>query len=171
MLTGAVGAGVGSLAGGILPNQFGYQLVGRVVSGAIAGGIVSEIYGGNFWQGFAQGAATAAAEFLFNWMMHEPKTFPWLKERPLYPGQVASRALLPGAIIVEGSVLVGVGGYFAPEFAALTVKYGTIYIFGNPNTYQFILDFMQGAAPTLPPASWGGLAGYGTKWTYDQLNK
>jgi hypothetical protein len=69
-LTGAVAAGIGSVTGSILPNKFGYQLVGRVVSGAIAGGIVSEIYGGNFWSGFGQGAYTAAAGFLFNCVVH-----------------------------------------------------------------------------------------------------
>jgi RHS repeat-associated protein len=76
MLTGAVGAGIASGVGGGLSllkiNQFGYQLVGRVVSGAIAGGTASEIYGGKFWQGFAQGAATAAAAFLFNEVAHGP---------------------------------------------------------------------------------------------------
>ena len=76
ILTGAVGAGVGSLTGAglgnltksILPKgmEFASQLITRTVSGGIAGGIVSEIYGGNFWQGFAQGAGTAAAAFLFN---------------------------------------------------------------------------------------------------------
>jgi hypothetical protein len=58
------------VTGSISPDKFGYQLVGRVVSGEIAGGVVSQIYGGNFWQGFAQGAATAAAGFLFNETMH-----------------------------------------------------------------------------------------------------
>jgi len=75
MLTGAVGAGIGSVTGGALTllnvDQFGYQLVARTVTGGVAGGVVSEIYGGNFWQGFAQGAATAAAAFLFNHCFHE----------------------------------------------------------------------------------------------------
>jgi RHS repeat-associated protein len=78
VLTGAVGAGIGSAAGGALTllkvDQFGYQLVARVVSGGIAGGVVSQVYGGNFWQGFAQGAATAAAGFLFNHIVHELMT-------------------------------------------------------------------------------------------------
>jgi len=75
MLTGAVGAGIGAVGGGALTllkvDQFGYQLVARVVSGGIAGGVVSEIYGGNFWQGFAQGAKTAAIAFLFNGELHK----------------------------------------------------------------------------------------------------
>jgi RHS repeat-associated protein len=70
ILTGAVGAGIGALAGGGLQalglKASEYQLVGRVVAGGLAGGVVSEIYGGNFWQGAAQGAGTAAAAFLFN---------------------------------------------------------------------------------------------------------
>jgi hypothetical protein len=64
------------VTGSISPDKFGYQLVGRVVSGAIAGGVVSQIYAGNFWQGFAQGAATAAAGFLFNERLHMVKQGP-----------------------------------------------------------------------------------------------
>ena len=73
-LTGAVAAGVGSLAGNILPDGFGYQLIGQTVVGGIAGGVVSDIYGGNFWRGFAQGAETAAAAFLFNYYVHWRRT-------------------------------------------------------------------------------------------------
>jgi hypothetical protein len=166
MLTGAVGAGIGSMTGSILPDRFGYQLVGRVVSGAISGGVVSQIYGGNFWQGFAQGAGTAAAAFLFNHWVHEGKV-PWLKQERIIPGQL----ILPAIMVFEGAYIggyaVSIGGYCAPEFAALTVRYGTIYILGNPNTYQFIVDFMQGASPTLPPPSIGGYSGGMTKWLYD----
>ena len=152
-LTGAVGAGIGSVTGGALSylkiDQFGFQLVARTVMGGVAGGVASEIYGGNFWQGFALGAGTAAAGFLFNECMHDPKTFPWLKQQPI-PGQLAATCLLPGAVLVEGTVLVGVGAYFAPEFAALTVRYGTIYILGNPTTYQEVVNFITGLSPSPP---------------------
>lgn len=181
MLTGAVGAGIGAVTGGALTHfkveQFGYNLVARTVAGGIAGGIVSEIYGGNFWQGFAQGAATAAAGFLFNCAVSKmieqhpavkgASTFPFLKGKLMYPGQIASKALLPGAVIIEGSVLAGAGALLAPELAALTVKYGTIYIYGSPNTWQFGVDFIQGLAPTLPPVSWGGLGGFIGGRAYD----
>jgi hypothetical protein len=125
-----------------------------VVSGSIAGGIASEIYGGNFWEGFARGAATAAAEFFFNYMCHPEglKTFPWLKQKAI-PGQHVAVCLLPGAVIAEAGILSGTMVLFSPEIGAFIVRNGTIYVLGNARTYEFIVEFLQGCALISPPGA------------------
>ncbi len=187
-LTGAMAAGVGNAVGAILPDDFGYQLVGQMVVGGLTGGVVSEIYGGNFWQGFAMGAGTAAAAFLFNREVHEwmdrvnksmeqfqqsygPKTLPWVKDPGLaIPGHVAMYSLSAGVgTAAAGAPFLFAGLYFAPEVGALTVRYGIIYILGSYNTYQFLAHFPQGYFPTGSiPVSWGGAAGAGTRYLREQ---
>ncbi len=181
ILTGGISGGLGMAVGNLnfIPKDFTSKLLARSLAGGIAGGIAAEIFGGKFGEGFALGASTAAAGFLFNEYIHkmmyptEPKTFPWLKQKP-YPGQLAKDALLPGAVIVEGGIALGAGVALAPEITALGLKYGTIYVLGNPNTYQFIVDFALGIAPTSP-SGLGGYTGIATKtyvisplWNYLQ---
>ena len=70
MVVGGISAGVGNFAGGYLPKNIGYQLVGRTIIGGITGGIAAEIYGADFGEGFKIGAITAAAAVLFNHGLH-----------------------------------------------------------------------------------------------------
>jgi hypothetical protein len=175
-LTGAVGAGIASAVGGALPNKLGYQLVGRVVSGAVACGISAELYGGKFWEGFANGAATAASEFLFNFILHEGfiefNQFPWLKgpSAPLQTGALAALPAAVGAGVVEIAVVGGTLVYIAPGAASLVLQVGTIYVAGNPAAINAFIDFCYNATPVPPtPVSPWGLGSFIGSWIYNQL--
>ena len=81
-------------------------------------------------------------------------------------GTAAAAAALPPAIV--GGTAIGGGLYFGPGAAALAVRSGTIYILGNPKTYQYGLDLVSGVfMPGPPPASWGGYTGSSVGLAFD----
>jgi len=90
------------------------------------------------------------------------------------PGQWATAAAavaLPPAIV--GGTAIGGGLYFGPGASALAVQYGTIYILGNPKTYQFTVEFLANVSVARPPtashAYFGSYIGRGTRELYNWL--
>ena len=98
--------------------------------------------------------------------MQKMRGYPRSRAIPGQWGTAAAAVALPPAI-AGGTALVG-GLYFGPGAAALAMRSGTIYILGNPKTYQYGVDFVSGAfTPGPPPASWGGYTGSSVGLAFD----
>ena len=115
-LTGGVSGGKSRYVGGLLPDGFGDQLGGRMLTGAVAGGITAKIVGGDFTKGMFNGAWTAGFAYLFNdslkvimyaghnWFGHLGMQLNSDDSFGLYPHHNSLRSLLgaPGQLKFDG---------------------------------------------------------------------
>jgi RHS repeat-associated protein len=196
-ITGGISAGIAEGLGNFIPSvgnkyaDFAMKLAGRAAIGGTTGGITAEIYGGNFGQGFALGAGTAAAGFLFNHGAH------WVLLRVVAHGvpvwkntetgevrygqkpdipdptmQAVNEALTPYAVGYFAAISLAGGALAAPSVVPYAVEYGTIYVLGNADAYQFIVDFSKSVSVQGPPAGskYGGTyLGRGARQIYEWL--